>query len=152
MPKHLLRILSIFFMFLLLGNTTLGCSVWLAGAGVEEPDMAYVQKGATRQQVEQQVGNSVKTVEMPNGRKVETYEYEMGSKPSTGRAAGYFLLDILTLGIMELFSTPVELAGLKKYQITVDYDQHDQVVLVSKSVEISVGSSSGPTTDFEEEW
>lgn len=114
--------------------------------------MAYVQKGATRQQVEQQVGNSVKTVKMPNGRKVEIYEYEMGSKPSTGRAAGYFILDILTFGIMELFSTPVELAGLKKYQITVDYDQHDQVVLVSKSVEISVGSSSGPTTDFEEEW
>ena len=40
--------------------------------------------------------------------RVDLYEYEIGNKPSAGRAIGHGVMDILTLGLWEIIGTPIE--------------------------------------------
>lgn len=119
-----------------------GCSVMMAASGTEEPDLYYVQDGNTREVVEGQLGQPIKSIPLANGEQEEHYEYYIGNKPSAGKAWGYFLTDVLTLGTAEIFTTPVEMASGQKFKIIVVYDAMDKVIKVGQPIQIDPDGST----------
>lgn len=73
----------------------------------KQPELGAVRVGATRGEIELQLGAPIEVRE-ENGRRVDIYEYEIGNEPSAGRAIGHGVMDVLTLGIWEVVGTPVE--------------------------------------------
>lgn len=65
-----------------------GCSVYMAAAGDEEPNLSNVHRGATRGEIEMALGQPKSLSTQANGDTVATYEYTVGNEPSTGRASG----------------------------------------------------------------
>jgi hypothetical protein len=100
-----------------------GCAVYMAAAGDEEPNISNVRRGASRGEIEMALGQPKSLVTDPNGQLAATYEYTVGNQPSTGRAIGHAVLDVLTLGGWELIGTPIEAFNQgDKVKVTVHYD------------------------------
>ena len=111
-----------------------GCSVGMAMVGKKEPNLGAVQVGATRGEVELQLGNAISSVTTEEGRRVDLYEYEIGNEPSGGRAIGHAVMDLLTLGVWEIIGTPIEAVQGKKYQISIAYGPDDRVLAINKPI------------------
>jgi len=107
-----------------------GCSVGMAMSGKKSPDLGVVKQKASRGEVELQLGAPTKVSTLKNGHVLNIYEYEIGNEPSTGRAIGHGVLDILTLGAWEIIGTPVEGFTGDKRQVQIEYDENDYVVNV----------------------
>ena len=106
-----------------------GCSVGMAMSGKREPELGAIRVGATRGEVELQLGPPVAIQEV-DGHRIDQYAYEIGNAPSAGRAAGHAVMDVLTLGLWEIVGTPIEaVQGEKKY-LTIVYDEKDIVTRV----------------------
>ena len=56
------------------------------------------------------------------------YQFFTNDPASYERAAAYALLDTVTLGIAELFTTPIESLKGDKHTVTVVYDLNDRVL------------------------
>ncbi|MCB1831947.1 MAG: outer membrane protein assembly factor BamE [Geminicoccaceae bacterium] len=112
---------------LLLVASLTGCSVGMAMSGSENPDLAQVRPGATRGEVELQLGSPVKSHFDDDGDRTDVYIYEIGNEPSAGRAIGHGVMDVLTLGLWEIVGTPVEGFQGEKFNLTVRYDKDDVV-------------------------
>lgn len=110
-----------------------GCSVGMALSGKEEPNLSAFRVGSTRGEVELQLGSPVNSATLPEGKRVDIYEYELGNKPSTGRAIGHGVLDILTLGLWELVGTPIEGFTGEKKRLTIVYDAKDRVEAINQA-------------------
>lgn len=106
------------------------CSVGMAVSGSEEPELGAVRQGATRGEVEMQLGKPVRSLAETGAQRTDVYEYEMGNEPSACRALGHGVMDFLTLGLWEVIGTPIEAFRGEKYQVSVTYDQNDRVVAV----------------------
>lgn len=130
-PEKLLidRVMWVFFLCSCLAVT--GCSVGMALSGKEEPNLGAIRKGCTRGQVELQLGSPVKSVTNTDGTRVDIYEYEIGNKPSAGRALGHGVMDVLTFGLWEVIGTPIEGFQGEKHRITITYDQNDCVLAIN---------------------
>ena len=72
------------------------------------------------------------------GMFIRTYQFFTGDKASYQRAAVYTILDVLTIGAAEIFTTPVEALQGDKHVVYVVYDLNDKVE------EINVRSSKAP--------
>lgn len=112
-----------------------GCSVGMAMSGKKQPELGVIRVGATRGEIELQLGSPVEIRE-DNGYRIDIYEYEIGNEPSAGRAIGHGVMDILTLGLWEIAGTPIEGVQGEKKRLIVTYDEDDYV--------IKVGTSSTP--------
>lgn len=111
-----------------------GCSVFMAAAGDEEPNLANVHRGASRGEIEMALGQPKSLATQAGGYTVATYEYTVGNEPSAGRAVGHAVMDVLTLGIWEVVGTPVEaLSQGEKIGVTVQYDQNDVATSLQSS-------------------
>lgn len=108
------------------------CSVVLALQGKDEPDISVLEIGATRQQIELQLGSPVSSQKNEYGGTTDTYEYVMGDEPSPGRALAHGAMDVLTLAIWEVIGTPIELAHGEKRLVEVEYDQNDYAMFLRK--------------------
>lgn len=106
-----------------------GCSVGMAMSGKKEPELGVVRAGATRGEVELQLGHPVEARE-ENGHRVDIYEYEIGNEPSAGRAIGHGVMDVLTLGLWEVAGTPIEGMQGEKKRLAITYDAQDIVTHV----------------------
>ena len=106
-----------------------GCSVGMAMSGKKEPQLGAVRAGATRGEVELQLGHPVEARE-ENGHRVDIYEYEIGNEPSAGRAIGHGVMDVLTLGLWEVAGTPIEGMQGEKKRLAITYDEQDVVTHV----------------------
>ncbi|MCC6347383.1 MAG: hypothetical protein IT388_09390 [Nitrospirales bacterium] len=118
---------------LLLFVTLNGCSVGMALSGKKNPDLPAVRVGATRGEIELQLGPPVKTVALDDNKRLDQCEYEIGNEPSAGRAIGHGVLDVLTLGLWEIAGSPIEGFQGEKYTISITYDTVDKVVSVNRS-------------------
>ena len=109
---------------LLLGGAPMlsGCSVGMAAAGKESPNLASCRVGATQAEIQAELGRPTSSRVLDNGDSVCTYEYEVGNDPSAARAVMHGGMDVLTLGLWELVGTPVEAAQGQRYEMTVTYD------------------------------
>lgn len=89
-----------------------GCSVGTPLSGKPEPNRAACQVGASIYQIVAQLGPPTSVTELPDGGKTCTYEYELGNRPSPGRAVAHGVMDVSTYGLWEVVGTPIEaLAG-----------------------------------------
>lgn len=102
-------------------------------SGKKTPDLGAVRVGATRGEVELQLGAPVKSTTLDDKSRIDVYEYEVGNDPSAGRAAGHAALDVLTLGLWEIAGTPIEAFQGDKYTMTIFYDSNDKVVSINRS-------------------
>jgi len=109
---------------LLLGGVPMlsGCSVGMAVAGKESPNLAACRVGATQADIQAELGRPSSSQVLDNGDSVCTYEYEVGNEPSAARAVMHGGMDVLTFGLWELVGTPVEAVQGQKYEMTVTYD------------------------------
>lgn len=104
------------------------CSVGMALSGQENPDLSMVRVGAPRVIVELELGEPIEQNTLEDGRRSDVYEYEIGDQPSGGRALAHGALDVLTLGIWEIFGTVSEARVGQKFHATITYDQDDKIV------------------------
>jgi hypothetical protein len=104
------------------------CSVGMAMSGKENPDLGAIRTGASRGEVELQLGPPIKSASLDDGVRTDVYAYEIGNEPSAGRAIGHGVLDVLTLGIWEVVGTPIEGFQGESYHATITYDRNDKVV------------------------
>jgi hypothetical protein len=100
----------------------------MALSGQENPDLSMVRVGASRVLVEQELGKPIEQETLEDGRRSDVYEYEIGDQPSGGRALAHGALDVLTLGIWEIFGTVAEAREGQQFHATITYDQDDKVV------------------------
>ena len=108
-----------------------GCSVGMAVSGKPNPNLSAVHVGASRSEVELQLGSPV-AVAAGSGKLVTNiYEYEIGNEPSGARAIGHGVMDFLTLGIWEVVGTPIEGFQGEKHRLTITYDATDHVTSVA---------------------
>jgi hypothetical protein len=118
----------------------MGCSVGMAMSGKEEPNLGAFRVGSPRGEVEIQLGSPVSTVTNPDGGRTDIYEYELGNKPSAGRAAAHAAMDVLTLGIWEIVGTPIEAFQGETHRLMIVYDAQDRVVSMNRAVPSAEGS------------
>ena len=107
--------------------TLSACSVGMALSGKENPDLGAVRVGASRGEVELQLGPPIRTASLEDGRRADVYAYQIGNEPSASRAIGHGVLDVLTLGIWEVAGTPIEGVQGEAYHATITYDQDEKV-------------------------
>lgn len=115
-----------------------GCSVGMAISGKPEPNLGAFRVGSMRGEVEVQLGSPISSTSLPDGRRIDVYEYELGNRPSAGRAVGHAVLDVLTLGLWELVGTPIEAFQGSKHRIAITYGPDEKVM------DIKPVSSQGP--------
>ena len=127
--KGILSTLAILGLLSSTGFMLQGCSVGMAMSGKKQPELGAIRVGATRGEMELQLGPPIEVRE-ENGHRVDIYEYEIGNEPSAGRAIGHGVMDILTLGIWEVVGTPVEGFQGEKKRLMLTYDEHDVVTKV----------------------
>lgn len=109
------------------------CSVGMALQGQNEPDLKVVKSGATRTDVELQLGAPLKIDQHQDGTCTAVYEYEVGREPSAGRAVAHGAMDVMTLGLWEVIGTPVEVCKGDKLNLIVTYDQNGRIVSATRS-------------------
>ncbi len=114
--------------------TSSGCSVYMAAAGDDEPNLSNVHRGASRGEIEMALGQPVSMSTERDGTLIATYEYVIGNEPSTGRAIGHAALDVFTFGAWEIFGTPIEAMNQgEKINVTIRYDEAGNASQVQSS-------------------
>jgi len=98
------------------------CSVGLALEGDKQPDLSVLKVGAEKTAIEGQLGPPKSEVQLADGRTQSTYVYEVGNESSPGRAAAHAGMDVLTLGLWEVFGTPLEAMQGNEMRLIVTYD------------------------------
>ena len=71
-------------------------------------DQDTVRRGASRGEIEMALGQPKSLVTHQDGKLTANYEYVVGNEPSTGRAVGHGVMDVLSLGLWEVVGTPIE--------------------------------------------
>jgi hypothetical protein len=111
-----------------------GCSVGMALSGNEQRDTSVFYNGAERSFVIAKVGLPDAEVQDKDGNWIDTYLIVQGNKPSAGRAIGHGAMDVLTLGLWEVFGTPIEAAAGKeqKGRFVIYYDKDQKIQKVER--------------------
>lgn len=125
-----------------------GCSVGMAMSGKKDPNLGMVRVGSTRGEVELTLGSPVKAVTLNEGNRMDVYQYEIGNEPSSGRAIGHGLMDVLTLGLWEVVGTPIEAVQGEKYELTIIYGKDDRVQKVNSPDRVTSQNQSGDKNDL----
>jgi hypothetical protein len=94
----------------------------MALKGQNQPDLGQVKIGASKEEIELQLGSPIKSAQIPDGYRVDIYEYEVGNQTSYGRAAVHGTLDLFTIGLWEIVGTTYEACQGDKYKISIKYD------------------------------
>ncbi len=103
-----------------------GCSVYLAATSPEQPDLSQVHPGADRVQVEKQLGKPIEFVRASGGDWA-TYTFPGPDEVDYRRAAAYALLDVVTTGLFELVSAPMETLQNEQHILKINYDTKGRV-------------------------
>ena len=110
------------------------CSVIAAANGSEDPNMDLIKPGATKDVVEGELGEAVKTKKKPDGESA-LYTYKVGDEPALGRAFLYLLGDIVTLFYAEYLFTPLEASNSGNAKdLIVEYDSSKRVVSTREAI------------------
>ncbi|MCC6219941.1 MAG: hypothetical protein IT291_01730 [Deltaproteobacteria bacterium] len=108
-----------------------GCSVFMAAHADKAPDDSVLRVGNPKSLVEAQFNNIISSHKTRSGS-VTTYQFFTNDEKSYGRAATYAVVDIATLGLAEVFTTPVEALQGDKHVIVVTYDMNDRIRKVER--------------------
>ena len=108
-----------------------GCSIAMALHGHPEPNFERIQVGATRQEVELELGKPVSNRALDNGSYEETFRYEMANSSNPGRATVYGYIDVATIGLAEPILTLIELFQGHKEETIVILNSDDRVTEIA---------------------
>lgn len=111
-----------------------GCSVGMALSGKQDPNLNVVRTGASRGEIELQLGDPVTVVQQDGGCTRCLYEFNVGKNPSAGRAIAHGAMDVLTLGIWEILGTPIEGFKGSKRRVQIVYGPDNKVIDVISAV------------------
>ena len=104
-----------------------GCSVKMAANIQQSHQGSTLSFGRDRAYVISQLGQPLKT-ETRKSLIVDTYELQRNSKGwGYFRAGMYGFLDFFTLGLWELIGTPLETFIQTNEQVTIEYDENNQI-------------------------
>jgi len=107
------------------------CSVVMATSGPECRDLSVLKRGTDRYQVLAELGQPVATEVEADGRKCDIFRFMQGQHGAVkaGKALLYGAADVLTFGVAELVTTPVEGVAGKGAEIKarVLYDAQNRV-------------------------
>lgn len=76
------------------------------------------------------IGQPTKTFATAAGR-TDEFHLQRGNQPSTGRAVGHAVLDVLTLGAWEIVGTPVAGFTGESFTLTISYDAAEKVTKIT---------------------
>ena len=124
-----------------------GCAIVMAMKGSKEPDLKVLEVGATRGQIELQLGAPKSSEKQAEGGSIDTYETELGNEPSPGRAVLHGVADVLTLFIWEPVGTVIESMQGVIRTIQVTYDANDYAASVKVVSEVPSGATGRPDKD-----
>lgn len=87
-----------------------GCSVVQATSGPATKDFSVLNKGTNRYRVIAELGKPVVSEVDEQDRKVDVFSFKQGTHGlvKTGKAIGYGVLAVGTLGLSELITSPIE--------------------------------------------
>ncbi|MEC4890493.1 MAG: hypothetical protein RI101_10575 [Nitrospira sp.] len=128
MKKTLMTILGALYATAILS----GCSIGMALSGHPEPDFDYITVGASREELEFELGKPISEQVLTDGKKESVYKYEMGNTVNAGRAAvwGYAWLTII--GILgEPIYDLIELSQGHDEETRVIYDAQNRAIEIS---------------------
>lgn len=108
-----------------------GCSVVQATSGPESKDFSVFEPGTERYMVLSELGKPVTTETDADGNKYDIFKFKQGQHGAVkaGKAVAYGAAAVLTLGLSEIITSPVEGAAGKgaKMKMRVLYDKQDRV-------------------------
>jgi hypothetical protein len=109
-----------------------GCSIAMALSGHPEPNFDYIKVGATREELEFELGKPASEQSLPDGKKEAAYKYEMGNTVNAGRAAmwGYAWLTIIGILGEPIYSF-IELTQGHDEETRVVYDSNDRSIEIT---------------------
>lgn len=94
--------------------------------GENNPDTSLISTGTHKDKVEEILGPPVDVVTSGN-QEIFIYPFEKGNESSVSRAIGHGVMDIMTLGIWEIYGTPSESIRTKKFIAKVSYNKNNEV-------------------------
>jgi hypothetical protein len=119
------KFISIAVVFLLLGLSS-GCSVGLALQETEEPNLDILEIGSMRSDIEKELGLPISEGISASGDKLYLYRYLEGDRAAYGRATLYVFLDVVTLGLWEIFGSNIESANGVYVDLAISYDSDER--------------------------
>ena len=117
--------------------TVTGCSVVMAATASEEPNVSILRPGTSRAALEKEIGQPIFATR-ERTHDYATYQFFTGDEASYQRAAVYTVLDIVTIGFAEIFTTPIEALQGDKHTVRVSYNLNNVVE------DINIESSKAP--------
>lgn len=124
-----------YFMMLCFCLFLTGCSVVQATSGPESKDLTVLDPGTERYMVLSELGTPIATETDANGNKYDIFNFMQGQHGAVkaGKAVTYGAAAVLTLGLSEIITSPLEGAAGKgaKMKMQVVYDKEDKVKVVN---------------------
>lgn len=99
--------------------------------GHPEPNFDNIKVGATREEVEFEMGTPASVQDLSDGKREATYKYEMSNSSNPGRATVYGYIDFATFGIAEPVLTLIELFQGHDEETKVVYGVDDRALEVT---------------------
>jgi len=131
----MMRILSLIFPILLIMSMTQGCSVVKATSGPESKDLSVLEKGTDRYEVIAELGQPLMTENDEDGHKVDLFKFMQGQNAAAkaGKGVVYGVMAVGTLGLSEVFTSPLEgsVGSGAEMQIKVVYNDQNRVDAVN---------------------
>ena len=101
-------------------------------SGTPDPNVGALDIGQSRDIVLLNLGQPTRTIATEEGRS-DIFQLERGNQPSTGRAVGHAVMDVLTIGIWEVVGSPIEGFTGDEFTLSVEYDAEDKVKKINTS-------------------
>lgn len=109
-----------------------GCSIAMALSGHPEPNFDYIKVGATREEVEFEMGAPVSVQALSDGKQEATYKYEMGNTVNPGRAGMWSYAWLTIIGILgEPIYSFIELTQGHDEETKIIYGQDSRALALS---------------------
>lgn len=123
------------FILLFLCLVLTGCSVVQATSGPESKDFSVLDRGTERYIVLSELGKPITTETDENGNKYDIFNFMQGQHGAVkaGKAVAYGTVAVLTFGLSEIITSPLEGAAGKgaKIKMRVLYDTDDTLKQVN---------------------
>lgn len=94
-----------------------------------------MREGTSRPVVESQLGLPVRVTALAEGGLSCEYQHQAGNSPSTNRAVGHAVLDVITLGYWEVFGWGYELSRGTTVRTIIEYDDRNIARSISLGTE-----------------
>jgi hypothetical protein len=128
------RAVSGFIICLLLISMLLpsGCMTASALRGEQGKDISSVKAGISREEAEKVLGSPIREWVTSSSIRYSIYSYDRGIPPSIGNAASFAFMEIVSLGLVDLYVATGIVPEFKGTRITdqvaVAYDKDDIIV------------------------